>query len=96
MTPVSAGISNGENNQSGGTPTICEIMASQTQPREVNLSMTRLSVGVYMDQTGTGMCLYEIVEHPECVDIIGASDDVHDGMKSLPIGTYCAVVTSAT
>eukprot|EP00957_Ditylum_brightwellii_P093511 7121251-Ditylum_brightwellii.AAC.1 len=34
MTPVSAGITNGENNQSGGTPTIHEMMASQTQPRE--------------------------------------------------------------
>eukprot|EP00957_Ditylum_brightwellii_P111451 8500814-Ditylum_brightwellii.AAC.1 len=36
MTLVSAGISNGENNQSGGTPTIHKIMASQTQPREIN------------------------------------------------------------
>eukprot|EP00957_Ditylum_brightwellii_P043890 3328923-Ditylum_brightwellii.AAC.1 len=34
MSPVSVGISNGENNQSGGTPIIREIMASQTQPRE--------------------------------------------------------------
>eukprot|EP00957_Ditylum_brightwellii_P176803 13467403-Ditylum_brightwellii.AAC.1 len=42
MAPVSAGISNRENNQSGVTPTIHEIMASQTQPREVNLSMTEL------------------------------------------------------
>eukprot|EP00957_Ditylum_brightwellii_P043911 3330478-Ditylum_brightwellii.AAC.1 len=42
MTLVSAGISNGESNQSGGTPMICESMASQTQPREVNSSMTRL------------------------------------------------------
>eukprot|EP00957_Ditylum_brightwellii_P043233 3276296-Ditylum_brightwellii.AAC.1 len=52
MTPVSAGISNGENNQSGWTPTICEIMASQTQPRAVNSSMTRLPAGIYIDQTG--------------------------------------------
>eukprot|EP00957_Ditylum_brightwellii_P102285 7797543-Ditylum_brightwellii.AAC.1 len=34
MAPVSDGISNGENNQSGGTPAICEIMASQSQPKE--------------------------------------------------------------
>eukprot|EP00957_Ditylum_brightwellii_P084702 6440304-Ditylum_brightwellii.AAC.1 len=34
MTLVLASISNGENSQSGGTPTIHEIMASQTQPRE--------------------------------------------------------------
>eukprot|EP00957_Ditylum_brightwellii_P028183 2128547-Ditylum_brightwellii.AAC.1 len=51
MTPVSAGISNGENNQSGGTPMIHEIMASQTQHREVNSAMTRLPAGRYMDQT---------------------------------------------
>eukprot|EP00957_Ditylum_brightwellii_P022513 1698715-Ditylum_brightwellii.AAC.1 len=37
-----------------------------------------------------------MAEHPEHVDIIGASDDIQDGMKSLPIGTCCAVVTSAT
>eukprot|EP00957_Ditylum_brightwellii_P144834 11031248-Ditylum_brightwellii.AAC.1 len=37
-----------------------------------------------------------MAEHPERVDIIGSSDDVQDGMKSLPIGTYCAVVISAT
>eukprot|EP00957_Ditylum_brightwellii_P132278 10086535-Ditylum_brightwellii.AAC.1 len=36
-----------------------------------------------------------MAEHPERVDIIGASDDMQDGMKSLPISTYCAVVTSA-
>eukprot|EP00957_Ditylum_brightwellii_P002997 229248-Ditylum_brightwellii.AAC.1 len=133
MTPVSAGISNGENNQSGGTSSICEIMASQIQPREVNSSLTRLPACVYMNQTGhqfqvnamqclqisnlevevnkelcliddgsnnglvgVGMRLYEMAEHPEHVDIVGASDDIQDGMKSLPIGTYCAVVTSAT
>eukprot|EP00957_Ditylum_brightwellii_P104326 7946544-Ditylum_brightwellii.AAC.1 len=45
---------------------------------------------------GARMCLYEIAEHPEQVDIIGTSDDTQDGMKSLPISTYCAVVTSAT
>eukprot|EP00957_Ditylum_brightwellii_P129302 9863646-Ditylum_brightwellii.AAC.1 len=45
---------------------------------------------------GTGMHLYEMVEHPERVDIIGASDDIQNGMKSLPISTYCAVVTSAS
>eukprot|EP00957_Ditylum_brightwellii_P147431 11226212-Ditylum_brightwellii.AAC.1 len=45
---------------------------------------------------GAGMCLYEMAEHPERVDIIGASDDVQDEMKSLPISTYCAVVISAT
>eukprot|EP00957_Ditylum_brightwellii_P075111 5707638-Ditylum_brightwellii.AAC.1 len=133
MTLVSAGISDGENNQSGGTPMIREIMASQTQPREVNSSMARLPAGVYMDQTGcqfqvngmqhlqisnlevegskelclidggsnnglagAGMRLYEMAEHPEHVDIIGASDGIQYGMKSLPIGTYCAVVTSVT
>eukprot|EP00957_Ditylum_brightwellii_P021987 1658391-Ditylum_brightwellii.AAC.1 len=52
MPPVLAGISNGENNQSGGTPTICEIMASQTQHREFNSSMTRLPAGVYTNQGG--------------------------------------------
>eukprot|EP00957_Ditylum_brightwellii_P004891 372611-Ditylum_brightwellii.AAC.1 len=52
MALVSAGISNEENNQSGGTPMICEIMASQTQPREVNSSMTRLPACVYTDQKG--------------------------------------------
>eukprot|EP00957_Ditylum_brightwellii_P102021 7776042-Ditylum_brightwellii.AAC.2 len=57
MTPVSAGISNGENNQSCGAPTIHEIMASQTQPREVNSSMARLPTGIYMDQTG---CQFQV------------------------------------
>eukprot|EP00957_Ditylum_brightwellii_P064301 4879378-Ditylum_brightwellii.AAC.1 len=42
MKLVSADISNRENNQFGGTPIIHDIMASQTQPREVNSSMTRL------------------------------------------------------
>eukprot|EP00957_Ditylum_brightwellii_P023770 1794081-Ditylum_brightwellii.AAC.1 len=51
MILVSAGISNGENNQRCGIPMILEIMISQTQPREFNLSMTRLPVGVYTDQT---------------------------------------------
>eukprot|EP00957_Ditylum_brightwellii_P028032 2116358-Ditylum_brightwellii.AAC.1 len=133
MTLVSFGISNGENNQSGGAPAICEIMASQTQTREINSLMTRLPAGVYTDQTGcqfqvntmqhlqisnlevegnkelclingafnnslagAGMRLYEMSEHPEHVDIIGASDDVQDGMKSMPISTYYAVVTFAT
>eukprot|EP00957_Ditylum_brightwellii_P075079 5704760-Ditylum_brightwellii.AAC.1 len=133
MTPVSAGISNGESNQSGGTPMIPEIIVSHTQPREVNSSMTRLPAGIYTDQTGhqfqvnamkhpqisnlevegnkelcftdggsnnglaeAGMHLYEMAEHPEHVDIIGTSDDVQDGIKSLPIGTYCTVDTSAT
>ena len=41
------------------------------------------------------MRIFEMAEHPERVDIIGASDNVQDGMKGLPIGTYCAVVTSA-
>eukprot|EP00957_Ditylum_brightwellii_P140475 10702822-Ditylum_brightwellii.AAC.1 len=45
---------------------------------------------------GAGMCIYEMAEHPEGEDIIGTSDDVQDGMKSLPIVTYCTVVTSAT
>ena len=134
MTPVPAGNnSNGENNQNGGTPTIREIMASQTQLRGVNSSMAMLPPGTYTDQNGrqfqvnamrrlhisnleieenqdlclidggsnnglagAGMHLFEMAEHPERVDIIGASDNVQDGMKSLPIGTYCAVVTSAT
>eukprot|EP00957_Ditylum_brightwellii_P180545 13752994-Ditylum_brightwellii.AAC.1 len=30
---------------------------------------------------GEGMHLYEMAEHPEHVDIIGASDDIQDGMK---------------
>eukprot|EP00957_Ditylum_brightwellii_P121365 9255589-Ditylum_brightwellii.AAC.1 len=45
---------------------------------------------------GAGMHLYEMAEHPECVEIVGASDSIQDGMKSLPFGTYCALVTSAT
>eukprot|EP00957_Ditylum_brightwellii_P078090 5936857-Ditylum_brightwellii.AAC.1 len=99
MTPVSAGIINEENNQSVGTPTICEILASQTQPRAVNSLMTRLPAGISNLEvegnkelclidggfnnrlTGAGMRLYEMAEHPECVNIIGASDDVQDGMK---------------
>eukprot|EP00957_Ditylum_brightwellii_P064645 4906228-Ditylum_brightwellii.AAC.1 len=133
MTPVLAGISNRENSQSGGTPMICKIMASQTQPRDVNLSMPRLPAGVYTDQKGcqfqvnamqclqisnleieenkelclidgcsnnslaeAGMHLFEMAEFSEPVTIIGASDDVQNGIKSLPIGTYCAVVTTAT
>eukprot|EP00957_Ditylum_brightwellii_P129722 9895612-Ditylum_brightwellii.AAC.1 len=107
MTLVSAGISNEENNQSGGTPTVCGIMASQTQPREVNSSMTILpeegSKQLYLIDggsnnglAGAGMRLYEMTEHPEHVDIISASDDVQDRIISLPIDTYCAVVTSAT
>eukprot|EP00957_Ditylum_brightwellii_P083264 6331077-Ditylum_brightwellii.AAC.1 len=65
MTLVSAGISNGENNQRGGTPTICEIMASQTQHREVNSSMTRLPAGVYTDQTS---CQFQ-VNAMQCLQI---------------------------
>eukprot|EP00957_Ditylum_brightwellii_P113275 8637463-Ditylum_brightwellii.AAC.2 len=57
MTPVSASISNGENNQSGGTPTICEIMVSKTQPREDNSSMTGLPTDMYTDQTG---CQFQV------------------------------------
>eukprot|EP00957_Ditylum_brightwellii_P025228 1909578-Ditylum_brightwellii.AAC.1 len=100
-------------------------MASHTQPREVNSSMTRLPAGTYTNQTdrqfqvnamqhlkisnievegnkefcliddgsnnglaGAGVCLYEMAEHPERVEIIGASNGVQDGTKSLPIGTY--------
>eukprot|EP00957_Ditylum_brightwellii_P063433 4815092-Ditylum_brightwellii.AAC.1 len=133
MTLFSADISNGENHQSGGIPTICEIMASQIHLRKFNSSMTRLPAGVYTNQTGcqfqvnalqflqisnlkvegnkelcfidggsnnsfagAGMHLYEMAEHPEHVDIIDASYNVQDGMKSLTIGTHCAVVTSAT
>eukprot|EP00957_Ditylum_brightwellii_P210946 15365586-Ditylum_brightwellii.AAC.2 len=40
------------------------------------------------------MHLYEMTEHPEHVDIVG-TNDIQDEMKSLPIGTYCTVVTSA-
>eukprot|EP00957_Ditylum_brightwellii_P005820 442911-Ditylum_brightwellii.AAC.1 len=42
------------------------------------------------------MHLYETVEHPEHVDIIGSSDNIQDRMKRLPFGTYCAVITSVT
>eukprot|EP00957_Ditylum_brightwellii_P066359 5037341-Ditylum_brightwellii.AAC.1 len=93
-------------------------MASQTQPREVNSSMTRLNACAYTDQAGCQiqvnamrrlqisnlevegnkelcfidggsnnglaeavMHLYEMAERPEHVDIIGASDDIQDGMK---------------
>ena len=45
--------------------------------------------------TGAGMREYEMSESPERVDIIGASDDVENGMNGLPIGTYCGVVTSS-
>eukprot|EP00957_Ditylum_brightwellii_P207822 15354683-Ditylum_brightwellii.AAC.2 len=45
---------------------------------------------------GAGMCIYEMAERPEHVDIIGASADVQDGTESLPIGTCCTVATSAT
>ena len=133
MMPVQAGNSNyRESTHSGESPTIREIMKSQTKPKGVNSSMT-LPPGVYTDQNGrqfqinairrlhisnleieenknlclidggsnnglagAGMRLYEMAEYPERVDIIGASDNVQDEMKGLPIGTYCAVVTSAT
>ena len=32
---------------------------------------------------------------PERADIVGASDNVQDGMKASPIGTFCAVITFA-
>ena len=43
-----------------------------------------------------GKCMreYEISEAPERVDIVGASDNVENGMDNLPIATYCSVVTS--
>ena len=44
---------------------------------------------------GAAMRLLEQPEHPEMIDVVGASDRVESGMQSLPIGTYCAVVTSA-
>eukprot|EP00957_Ditylum_brightwellii_P191090 14549888-Ditylum_brightwellii.AAC.1 len=85
MTLVSASISNGENDQSGGTPTICEIMASQTKPREVNSSMTRLPAGVYMDQTGCQfqvnamghlqICNLEVEGNKELCSIDGGSNN---------------------
>eukprot|EP00957_Ditylum_brightwellii_P096024 7316037-Ditylum_brightwellii.AAC.1 len=103
MTPVSAGISNGENNQSDGTPTICEIMECTTQHREIsdlkvegNKDICLIGDVSNNGLAETGMCLYEMAEYPEHVDIIGTSDNIQDGMKSVPIGTYCAVVTSAT
>eukprot|EP00957_Ditylum_brightwellii_P132488 10103317-Ditylum_brightwellii.AAC.1 len=52
MIPISTGIGNKENNQSGRTPIIHEIMASQTQPRGVNSSITMLPAGICMDQIG--------------------------------------------
>eukprot|EP00957_Ditylum_brightwellii_P126409 9636060-Ditylum_brightwellii.AAC.1 len=62
---------------------------------EGNKDLCLIDGGSNNGLTGPGMCLYEMAEHPEHVDIIGASDEIQDRMKSLPIGTYCAVITSA-
>eukprot|EP00957_Ditylum_brightwellii_P022430 1692433-Ditylum_brightwellii.AAC.1 len=103
MTPVLAGISNGENNQSDGTPMICEIMASQAQPKEIsnievegNKALCLIDGDSNNGLVGAGIYLYEMTEHPEHVDTIGASDDAQDGMKILSISISCAVITSAT
>eukprot|EP00957_Ditylum_brightwellii_P015591 1175693-Ditylum_brightwellii.AAC.1 len=63
---------------------------------EENKDLCLIDGGSNNGLEGARMRLYEMSEHPERVDIIGARDDVQDGMKRLPIGTYCAVVTSAT
>eukprot|EP00957_Ditylum_brightwellii_P200314 15271636-Ditylum_brightwellii.AAC.1 len=63
---------------------------------EWNKELCLIDGGSNNGLAGAGMCLYEMAEHPEHVDIIGASDGIQDIMKSLPISTYCAVVTSAT
>eukprot|EP00957_Ditylum_brightwellii_P180227 13729369-Ditylum_brightwellii.AAC.1 len=63
---------------------------------EENKELCLTDDGSNIGLAGAGMHLHEMAEHPECVDIIGASNDIQEGMKSLPIGTYCAVVTSAT
>ena len=132
MMSVQAGNNSyGESINRSGSPTIREIMRSQTKPRGVH-SSRNLSPGVYTYQNGrqflinairclhisnleievnkdlcliddgsnnglagAGMRLYEMAEYPERVDIIGARDNVQDGMKGLPIGTYYVVVTSA-
>ncbi len=45
---------------------------------------------------GANMRLFEMNECPERIDVVGASDQVESGMTSLPLATYCAVITSAT
>ena len=45
---------------------------------------------------GAGMRLFELPEVPDRVDIVGASDSVQDGMRDLPIATYCSVLTSSS
>jgi hypothetical protein len=45
---------------------------------------------------GANMRLLEMPEHPERIDVIGASDQVESGMRGLPLATYCAIVTSAS
>eukprot|EP00957_Ditylum_brightwellii_P102330 7800400-Ditylum_brightwellii.AAC.1 len=75
---------------------LCDISRRVTFEVEGDKKLCLIGGGSNNGLAGVGMRLYEMAEHPECVDIIGASDDIQDGMKSLHIGTYCAVVTSAT
>jgi hypothetical protein len=44
---------------------------------------------------GANMRLFEQAEQPELVDIVGPSNQVEPALRSLPVGTYCAVVTTA-
>eukprot|EP00957_Ditylum_brightwellii_P147466 11228940-Ditylum_brightwellii.AAC.1 len=64
MPLILAGVSNGENNQSGGNPMICEIMASQTQPRETRCqfqvnAMQRLQISNLEVEGNKELCLID-------------------------------------
>eukprot|EP00957_Ditylum_brightwellii_P021976 1657549-Ditylum_brightwellii.AAC.1 len=87
MTPFLAGISNGENNQCGETPTIHEIMASQTQPREFNSSMARLPAGMH---------LYEMAEHPSMQTLLVQASIVWSYLEPRRIGGKQKIVTNDT
>eukprot|EP00957_Ditylum_brightwellii_P145926 11112499-Ditylum_brightwellii.AAC.1 len=63
---------------------------------EKNKELYFIDCGSSNGLVGAGMCLFDMAEHPEYVNITGASNYVQDGIKYMPIGTYCAVVTSAT
>eukprot|EP00957_Ditylum_brightwellii_P136177 10385534-Ditylum_brightwellii.AAC.1 len=83
--------------------TSCQFQVSATWHLQINIlevegnkELCIIDGGSNNSLAGAGMHLYELAEYPECVDIIDASDNVQDGMKSLPISTYCAVVISAT